>query len=352
MPKTAQPNQVAFNRQRSTMRAVDQAMVAARERLAAPVFYVISILLFPISLAGYLIWVGKALLGRNTGVSGTAQGPLFARWFMHQLRTRRDDPANRLMLALPGVPPVGVSLVALPTLLAHHVSGYVPKAFRYPFEGSVPIQYEAVARQTYFDSVVDQHLDSYTQLVILGAGFDTRAYRLPGTARVRCFEIDTPKTQALKCDMLSHAGINAAGVTFVAADFAQEEWLPRLVNAGFDAGKPALLLWEGVMMYLDRAAAEATLRALATLAPGSIVAFDYITTEPLESRRLYSRYARAATRAGGEPLKFGIDGTPPSRARLAAFVESCGLALDEQQTLGQETDGQRAWGGFATAIVP
>jgi hypothetical protein len=62
------------------------------------------------------------------------------------------------------------------------------------------------------------------------------------------------------------------------------------------------------------------------------------------------RYARMGTRAAGEPLRFGVDSKPPSRERLAELLESCGLTLVEQRTLGQETDGQRAWGGFASGF--
>ena len=76
-----------------------------------------------------------------------------------------------------------------------------------------------------------------------------------------------------------------------------------------------------------------------------------MTTEPLESQALYRRYARAGTRANGEPLKFGIDSTPPSSERLAEMLQSCGLSLCEQRTLGKETEGKRAWGGFAIAVV-
>jgi O-methyltransferase involved in polyketide biosynthesis len=125
------------------------------------------------------------------------------------------------------------------------------------------------------------------------------------------------------------------------------------VQAGFDPGKPALFLLEGVIVYLDREAVESTLRKIASTAKGSVVAFDYFTTESLESRALYWRYGRAATKAAGEPLKFGVDSTPPSRERLAEFLRSCGLSLGEQRTLGaeRETEGKRAWGGFATAIV-
>lgn len=241
--------------------------------------------------------------------------------------------------------------MAGPLLLAHGVSGYVPKAFRYPFEGDIPMQYEASARVTFFDSVVDRYLADVAQFVILGAGFDTRAFRLPKDAQVQSFEVDAPKTQAIKREMLRKAGIDSAGVTFVAADFEKEDWLSLLVDAGFDTSKPALFLWEGVIMYLDWEAVEDTLRKIASTARGSLVAFDYFTTEVLESRALYWRFARASTRVGGEPLKFGIDSTPPSSERRAELLQSCGLSLGEHRTLGKETEGKRAWGGFAIAIV-
>ncbi len=312
----------------------------------------LSVLLLPVTALGYVIWVGGAVLGgRGSGVSGTAQGPLSARFFEHKLGTRQDEPASRLMMALPNVPPLGLRLFTWPMLLAHRVSGYVPKAFRYPFEGDVPPQYEASARMTFFDAAVDRYLGDIAQFVILGAGFDTRAFRRPKDGRVRAFEVDAPKTQAVKREILEKAGIDSTGVTFVAVDFEKEDWLTRLVDAGFDPGQPALFLWEGVMMYLDRETVEITLHKIASTARGSIVAFDYMTTEPLESKALYWRYARAGTKAAGEPMKFGVDSTPPSRERLVELLESCGLALGEQRTLGQEREGKRAWGGFATASV-
>jgi hypothetical protein len=113
---------------------------------------------------------------------------------MHNLGTRQDEAANRLMPLLPGVPPVAMRMASIPTLLAHRASGYVPRAFRYPFEGEVPKQYEASARVAFFDDAVDRYLTEMDQFVILGAGFDTRPYRLPPDTRVRSFEVDAPKT--------------------------------------------------------------------------------------------------------------------------------------------------------------
>ena len=203
--------------------------------------------------------------------------------------TRQDEAADRLMRALPGVPRLGLRLTTGPVLLAHRVTGYVPRAFRYPFEGDVPPQYEASARIWFFDAAVDRYLPDVAQFVILGAGFDTRAYRLPSDTRVRVFEVDSPQTQLVKRETLQKVGIDSSAVTFVAADFEKDDWLACLSAAGFAPGERTLFLWEGVTMYLTREAVEDSLRKIASTAQGSVVAFDYFTTEALESRALYWR---------------------------------------------------------------
>jgi methyltransferase (TIGR00027 family) len=322
-----------------------------RKLVSAVAYYSLCTLMSPLILIGYIVWVGKTIATGRSGVSGTAQGPLTARFSEHNLGTRQDEAADRLLRALPGVPTLGLHLAVGPVLLAHRLTGYVPKAFRYPFEGDVPRRYEASARISFLDAAVDRHLPDVTQFVILGAGFDTRAYRLPNDTPVRVFEVDSPRTQTVKRETLKKAGIDSSGVTFVPADFEKEDWLGRLSAAGFDPGERTLFLWEGVSMYLDREAVEDTLRKIASTARGSVVAFDYFTTEALESRALYWRYGRAATKAAREPLQFGVDSSPPSRERLAELLRSCGLSLSEQRTLGEDTQTRRAWGGFATATV-
>ena len=82
-----------------------------RDFFAATVFYTLSVLLFAVMLIDYVIWVGKSILsGCNLGVVGTAQGLLSARFFAHNLGTGDDRPANRLMMALPGISPNRSSL--------------------------------------------------------------------------------------------------------------------------------------------------------------------------------------------------------------------------------------------------
>src|ERR1051325_8306056 len=301
-----------IHKRRLAMNENGQKKGSARDFSAAVVYYLLNILLFPVTLIGLVIWIGKLIFsGSKSGVSTTAQGPLSARWTAHNLGTRSDEPANRLMRVLPGVPFTGVYVASWPMFWAHKLTGFVPKTFRYPFEGEVSPQDEASARIAFFDNVVDRTLTEIRQFVILGAGFDTRAFRLPKGTQVRSFEIDTPKTQAVKRERLEKVGIDLTGVTFISADFEKEDWLARLVEFGFDPGKPALFLWEGVTMYLDRKTIEDTLRKVAGTARGSVIAFDFFTTEALESQEFYWRFARASTKAVGEPLKFGVDSTPP-----------------------------------------
>ena len=336
--------------------------IAGRDLIAAAVYYLINILLFPITLIGYVLMSVSFFAGRKSAVSGTALSPLTGRWLLHNFGTRQDEPANRLMMAIAGS---SVSLTLGPMIFAHQVSGYLPKDYRYPFQGKISLGNQGFARQTLYDRAVETYLPELPQFVILGAGFDTRALRLKGMpkyASVRSFKIDTPPTLAFKRERLARAGIDAsalpavAPVTFVPADFEKDDWLTKLIDAGFNPSQPALFIWEGVVPYLDREAVKDTLRKIASTVKGSVVAFDYFTSEVLESQALSMRSVRASLAAGGEPLKFGVDSTPPSRERLAELLQSCGLTLIEQQTLGEETvaAGQpqkRAWGGFATASV-
>lgn len=118
------------------------------------------------------------------------------------------------------------------------------------------------------------------QLVVLGAGLDARAWRLgEAVAGMTVFEVDHPDTQAFKRGRLAGLAPHAADVRFVGVDFERDALDVALVAAGFQRAEPAVVLWEGVVMYLPAAAIDATLRTLAALlAPGSLVAVSYSRT--------------------------------------------------------------------------
>ncbi|HWO09741.1 MAG TPA: SAM-dependent methyltransferase [Polyangiaceae bacterium] len=311
--------------------------------------------LLPLALLGYGAWVTRMIrYTRRTGVSATVLASQYARWMQHRLGTRRDEACARLMAVLPNVSALGLRLVAAPTLLGHRLTGYVPRIYRYPYEGKAVLAHHAPARTTYFDAALARSLGAVDQLVVLGAGLDTRVQRLPGSASVRCFEVDAPQTQAFKRALLEKAGVEAAGVSYVPADFEHEDWMEKLVAAGFDREKPTFFLWESVSMYLDRPAVERTLRAIAAAGPGSVIAFDYLARELIEARSLSMRYARAILRVIGEPWTFGVEtaspeGRTPDPEPLEALLEACGLTLLGQQLVWQDPRRRGVAAGFVTA---
>jgi len=325
-----------------------------RNIVAATIFRIVQIILFPVAAVAYVVLLIKLIMySRRSGASATVLASFYTRWMQHKLRTRRDEACERLMKVLPNVSQTAMQLVAAPTLVGHWLTGYVPKIYRYPYEGVPPMTHQPAARTTFYDAAVERHLSDIEQFVILGAGLDTRSYRLPPQTQVRCFELDTPKTQAFKREMLRLAGVDATRVTYVPVNFQVKDWLDKLLDAGFTPDRPSLFIWESVTMYLDREAVVDILRAIAGTASGTVVAFDYFAAEMLQSRSLFMRYARAVLKTFGEPFgTFDIDHTPPARNQVAAFLESCGLSLEEHRNFGQETAGKRAMAGFAIAIVP
>jgi len=144
------------------------------------------------------------------------------------------------------------------------------------------------------------------QLVVLGAGLDTYAYRSPWRDRLRVFEVDHPATQAWKRGRLAEAAIPLPEwLTFVPIDFERETLAEGLRTADFDAEQQTFFTWLGVVPYLTEEAAWATLGFIARLPNGAHVVFDYSdppASLPPEMRA--SHDARAAHVAGlGEPLR-------------------------------------------------
>ncbi|MEA2329405.1 MAG: hypothetical protein QOE68_4364, partial [Thermoanaerobaculia bacterium] len=143
------------------------------------------------------------------------------------------------------------------------------------------------------------------QYVVLGAGFDTFAYRNP-FPDLRVFEVDHPDTQAIKRQRLAFSGIDIpSSLTFVPIDFTTTTLDHALHGAGFDETKPAFFSWLGVVPYLERPAIDATFRYIASLPKKTAVAFDYaIPPESMSwtSRLIFNQMAKRVA-ALGEPWK-------------------------------------------------
>jgi methyltransferase (TIGR00027 family) len=183
-----------------------------------------------------------------------------------------------------------------------------------------------VARTRLIDDTIARLLgESVEQFVVLGAGFDSRAWRIPALRGVAVFEVDHPATQAAKRRALERAGAPAAHVRFVATDFTRDDLSARLAAAGYRESRHTLFLWEGTTNYLTEPAVDATLRWCARAKQGSILVFTYVHSDILTnpgsfegSERLFASLERYRER-----FTFGIH---PDE--LAAFLSKRGLSLD------------------------
>jgi len=193
--------------------------------------------------------------------------------------------------------------------------GDMDPLFTRPFRASI------VARARFIeDLIVERAAQGLSQYVILGAGLDSFAQRRPEVAsRMTVFEVDQPNPQAWKRERLMALGFGIpAWLRFVPVDFeARESWQDALVAAGFDASKPAIVVSTGVSMYLTREANAATLRQVASLAPGSMLAMTFLL--PLEMAdpdvRPGLEMAEKGARASGTPFISFF--TPPEMMALA-----------------------------------
>ncbi|HTZ69936.1 MAG TPA: SAM-dependent methyltransferase [Acetobacteraceae bacterium] len=126
------------------------------------------------------------------------------------------------------------------------------------------------------DAVAAAAAAGVDQLVVLGAGLDTQAYRAPHGAAMTVFEVDHPATQAWKRDCLRAAAIPVpTSLRFVAVNFETDSLTERLAACGFDSERRAIFVWLGVVPYLTEAAIFATLFYVASLPGGAEIIFDY-----------------------------------------------------------------------------
>lgn len=182
-----------------------------------------------------------------------------------------------------------------------------------------------LARERYIDDVLQSFLDAgLQQLVILGAGYDARAYRFDLAGRVKTFEVDFPVTQADKMGRVRKIfGSLPAHVTYVPIDFNSQTLSEALFTSSYDPGLVSLFIWQGVTMYLTLAGIDATLDFIVkNTAPGSAVVFDYLYQAVLDGvqQHFEVKGMRRYRFMTGEGLTYGI----PEGA-VEAFLQERGF---------------------------
>ena len=163
------------------------------------------------------------------------------------------------------------------------------------------------------------------QVVVLGAGLDTCAYRSPLRDRLRIFEVDHPVTQAWKRRRLEEAAIPIpSSLTFAPVDFERQTLAEGLGAAGFDPAQQTFFTWLGVVPYLTDEAVWATLRFIAGLQNGAHVVFDY--SDPPDSlspegRALHDEHAARVAGLGEEWRSYFEAGELRAKLMALGFSE-------------------------------
>ncbi len=236
--------------------------------------------------------------------------PARRRLFDHRFARGFLPPGLRFAVALSRLPLVG---------------GLIPAWIDHRWPGA---RTSGVARTRLIDDLAEASLRSgVEQVVLLGAGFDARAYRMAAMAGATVFEVDHPATSAAKRQQVESAlGSLPSHVRFVPIDFNVEPLPSTMTAAGFESRRPTLFVWEGVTNYLGQSAVDTTLRWCAGSRGGNTVIFTYVDRRVLEVPEAFDGMVRtfAKLEASGETWTFGLD---PSR--LSGFLVGRGLELEE-----------------------
>ena len=182
-------------------------------------------------------------------------------------------------------------------------------------------------RKRFIGDKLSQSLDDIDAVVILGAGLDTRAYRLTRRIRKLVFEVDLPVNIARKAKTVRRVlGELPLSVRLVALDFEHDDLLTALAEHGYHTDYRAFFIWEGVTQYLTEDAVRTTLEGLRPTAPGSRMAFTYVRRDFIDGTNRYgSRTLYRSVRGRKQLWHFGLQ-----PEEVAPFLDEYGWRLVEQ----------------------
>ena len=135
-----------------------------------------------------------------------------------------------------------------------------------------------ICRTRCIDDVLNNAIKEGVETVVnLGAGMDTRAFRIPGIENIQYFELDFPELQKAKRAYIDKKiGELPANVSLVPVDFNSQDLGEELKKAGYTLSSKTLFIWEGVTQYISREAVDNTLKYVAQAATGSRIVFTYV----------------------------------------------------------------------------
>lgn len=317
-----------------TRRNIGTQYLVDMSYLAWLVYIPLQIFWLPFSILGAL-WVAYKQIARSKslGLSQTAVEIVNGRWTGHVFGLRDDTASYKLAGQLPNNSVLGLWITLFPLLVAKTIAGRPILYPQLPEDEVSGIANMVFSRSRRFDSLIDRYADTAEQLVVLGAGLDTRAYGPLVDRSLSMFELDKQTTQLAKRRAVERANLKYDHVHYLEIDFADRNWINALVASPYDPAKTTIFLWEGVTLYLSEANVRATLAAIkAQAAEGSVVVLDFYGQRMLDIAR--KGVMAKSLEATGETMDFGFDFSLAPVEDLSAFVTSVGYKLGPHYFLG------------------
>jgi len=302
--------------------------------LALLIFVALQIAFLPLAILGLLLQTYRQMVGsKRLGVSQTGIEVLGGRWTMHIFGMREDNATMKLARVLPNFSGLGMWAILFPMWVQARLVG---KPILYPrvtAPGSEDMRDLVTARTTYIDAYLKEALVDGEQVVLMGAGYDTRAYGEFRRDGLSFFELDQQATQGLKKKALADAGIDPGDTRFVSVDFQKDDAFERLAASEYDPSKKTTFLWEGVTLYLSEEDVRRALRDMKkNSAAGSIIVADFYSTRMIAIGK--KKALKQTLEFTDEGFGFGIGFESDHEARLRSFIESEGLTLDSASFMG------------------
>lgn len=302
------------------------------------IYIPLQIVFIPFAILGALLQAYKQMVvSRRLGISQSAIEIINGRWTMHVFGMRDDEATARLAAVLPNNSLFGMWLALFPLWVKRKIAG---KPFIYPQvsePGSENLANFVIARTVYFDRVITRVIPHVEQFVVMGAGYDARAYGNFQHNDVRFFELDQANVQQQKRAALESAGIPSKHVCFVSIDFARERIIDKLIESGYDPDKKALFLWEGVTLYLSETDVRKTMQDIrSSAANGSILLSDIYADHFLKSVKKGA--GKKVMDYTNEGLNFSLDFTMEYEEALSNFVSSESMAVGETFFMGRNSE--------------
>merc|ERR1719376_13747 len=312
------------------------------------VFISLSLIWFPFQII-LALWVAykQIWISKRLGISQTAIEIFNGRWTMDAFEIKVDPIVRKLGYVLENSSVRALWWCLLPFWVKYKISGEYSMYPVIPSPGDEKFKDLVPARTLYFDQIIDRVLPQVDQFVLLGAGYDCRAYQYCHLG-IKIFEIDQDVVQKHKLKMLRQAKIDYSKVNFLTVDFSKEKMIDVLKRNGFETHKKSLFLMEGVTLYLHENDVRNTMKQFReNTAPGSVFLADFYGTSFIKLQS--SSANKTVLEATGELMNFGMNFEENWQETMEDFIQSEGLCPGHLSFMGSNHD-DGPWCAIAESV--